>query len=235
MEHICKQCGMTFKRPGLREAKYCSQECYSQSRIKPPVICIDCGETKKHYARGRCAECHRSWYNSQPKRKEIHARQMREWRRDNPDAAAAIEARRSETTKRKAWKHKYYKKYYAVNAEQLRQYQRDWRKNNPEQRDEYKRQYRARKAELPSTLTPEEWDGVLYNYNYCCAYCGSDGPLDKEHWVPASRGGGYTKDNIVPACGICNSRKGTMTGEEFHQQLDIEEWDIIKGLIECAY
>lgn len=70
---------------------------------------------------------------------------------------------------------------------------------------------RALEAELPATLTEEQWNMLLDAYGHKCAYCGehpeNGGALHKEHVVPVSRGGGYTLENIVPACGSCNSRK----------------------------
>ena len=46
----------------------------------------------------------------------------------------------------------------------------------------------------------EAWGG--------CAYCGSTGtPLQRDCVLALSRGGRYTLDNIVPACGPCNTSK----------------------------
>jgi len=41
-----------------------------------------------------------------------------------------------------------------------------------------------------------------------CAYCGeTERPLQKDCVQALSRGGRYTLDNIVPACGSCNASK----------------------------
>ena len=41
-----------------------------------------------------------------------------------------------------------------------------------------------------------------------CAYCGAtDRPLQRDCVLPISRGGRYTIDNVVPACGSCNASK----------------------------
>ena len=41
-----------------------------------------------------------------------------------------------------------------------------------------------------------------------CAYCGATGtPLQRDCVLALSRGGRYTLDNIVPACGSCNTSK----------------------------
>jgi 5-methylcytosine-specific restriction endonuclease McrA len=82
----------------------------------------------------------------------------------------------------------------------------------------------ARRKNLPATLTDAEWIEILEKYNYACAYCKeSDKPLHQEHWIPLSRGGGYTAGNIVPSCKRCNSRKHTMTGDEFLEMLKKEK------------
>jgi hypothetical protein len=41
-----------------------------------------------------------------------------------------------------------------------------------------------------------------------CCYCGAEGRLSIDHLIPASRGGPESADNIVWACGPCNSSKG---------------------------
>lgn len=79
---------------------------------------------------------------------------------------------------------------------------------------------RARKNDLLSTLTTEEWFDTLENWkdicgNIHCAYCGKVtlNP-DQEHVIPVSNGGGYSKDNIIPVGGAkecaCNQRKNNM-------------------------
>ena len=68
---------------------------------------------------------------------------------------------------------------------------------------------RAHEANLPATLTLEEWELILETNNHWCVYCyAKDAPLQQEHIVPLSMGREYTIDNIVPACGPCNSSKG---------------------------
>jgi 5-methylcytosine-specific restriction endonuclease McrA len=59
-----------------------------------------------------------------------------------------------------------------------------------------------------STLTTEEWELIKKRYKYRCVYCGEKKPLTRDHIIPLSKGGEFTKENIVPACRRCNSRKG---------------------------
>lgn len=86
-------------------------------------------------------------------------------------------------------------------------------KNNREKTRESCNRRRALKKQLPSTLTTNEWQEILVKFNNSCAYCGVqqselDHKLHQEHVVPLSKGGGYTKENIVPACRSCNLKKG---------------------------
>jgi hypothetical protein len=82
-----------------------------------------------------------------------------------------------------------------------------------------KHKYRSKKESLPATLTNEQWKETLKYYNYRCAYCGIheielEKSLAQEHIIPVSRNGGFTKDNIVPSCGSCNSKKHDKTPKE---------------------
>lgn len=61
----------------------------------------------------------------------------------------------------------------------------------------------------------EAWGG--------CAYCGaSEVPLQRDCVLALSRGGRYTLDNIVPACGSCNASKSNdeVTGWLRRKRLD---------------
>jgi 5-methylcytosine-specific restriction endonuclease McrA len=58
-----------------------------------------------------------------------------------------------------------------------------------------------------ATLTLGEWDKIKFNYKNRCVYCGEKKPLTRDHIIPISKGGGLTKENVIPACVSCNSRK----------------------------
>ncbi|MBZ4486561.1 HNH endonuclease [Microbacterium sp. cx-55] len=64
-----------------------------------------------------------------------------------------------------------------------------------------------RVAASGSDLTGAEWFRILDAWA-ACAYCGADGAaLQKDCVLPISRGGRYTIENVVPACGSCNASK----------------------------
>lgn len=65
----------------------------------------------------------------------------------------------------------------------------------------------AKKKELPNTLTAEQWIFIKDVFDNKCAYCGRELPLAQDHFIPLSKGGEYTVNNIIPACKSCNSSK----------------------------
>lgn len=70
---------------------------------------------------------------------------------------------------------------------------------------------RARMKNIVNTLTVKEWLDILKEYKFKCAYCGKEFTLfnreTHDHVIPLSKGGNNTKENVVPACQSCNTRK----------------------------
>lgn len=57
---------------------------------------------------------------------------------------------------------------------------------------------------------------VLERDDYTCVYCGQHGGrLTLDHVLPVSRGGTSELTNLVTACAVCNSAKGTRTLQEW--------------------
>lgn len=59
-----------------------------------------------------------------------------------------------------------------------------------------------------------EWQNALTYWHGVCAYCGNppslfdyNKVLHQDHFVPIVLGGGYTSDNMLPACQSCNFSK----------------------------
>jgi 5-methylcytosine-specific restriction endonuclease McrA len=61
------------------------------------------------------------------------------------------------------------------------------------------------------TLTVEEWDRML-EITGGCVFCGESDLqyMTFEHLLPKSIGGGFTAENIVPACKRCNDVRGRL-------------------------
>lgn len=84
---------------------------------------------------------------------------------------------------------------------------------------------RKRKRRLDNVvndLTDEQWAAVKDAWNGC-AYCGETRTaLQRDCVMAISRGGRYTIDNVVPACGSCNASKcnDEVTGWMRRKRLD---------------
>lgn len=115
--------------------------------------------------------------------------------------------------------------YQEKNAEKIRAYKRQYKKENRDLFNSYKQKRKAKKDKLPATLTAQQWEATKKAFDYGCAYCGMfeerhlqefGENLHQDHFVPLSKGGGYTLENIVPACRRCNSSKGDRLFEEWY-------------------
>jgi len=71
----------------------------------------------------------------------------------------------------------------------------------------YKHKREAAKNKLPKTLTKHQWLSTVEEFKNCCAYCGKNKKLAQDHFIPVSKGGEYTHNNIIPCCLNCNSSK----------------------------
>jgi 5-methylcytosine-specific restriction endonuclease McrA len=71
----------------------------------------------------------------------------------------------------------------------------------------YARRRKRRMAKVDHDLSAEQWLALQTAWGGC-AYCSAaDKALQRDCVLPISRGGRYTLDNIVPACGSCNASK----------------------------
>ena len=69
------------------------------------------------------------------------------------------------------------------------------------------RRRQRRVKSVLNDLSTEQWEALKAAWNGC-AYCGAtDRPLQRDCVMAISRGGRYTVDNVVPACGSCNTSK----------------------------
>lgn len=89
---------------------------------------------------------------------------------------------------------------------------------------------RARRQQLPNTLTTAEWNDCLDYFGYSCAVCGAQAnlftTLAQDHWIPITYAGdgnpGTVAENIVPLChsqvaGVrgCNDLKSNQNAHDW--------------------
>jgi hypothetical protein len=102
-----------------------------------------------------------------------------------------------------------FKKYREKNKPKMAQQKRRWREEHPEQRKVSNQRRKAKKKQLPATLTEEQWQSCLKHFDYKDAYTGlSMNIISQDHYIPVSKGGPFSVDNIVPCEANINSSKG---------------------------
>lgn len=103
----------------------------------------------------------------------------------------------------------------AANRDWKREYSRRYTREHLDQYRTYKSARRARKAGGGGRHSVAEWRALQERFGNCCAYCGEQKPLTRDHVIPIYFGGSDNIDNIVPACRSCNSSKRTLSVDEF--------------------
>jgi very-short-patch-repair endonuclease len=59
---VCPVCNKEFVKPGVKNPKYCSRECYEEYRKKKDIPCAHCGEIITHNDRGDRKYCSRECF-----------------------------------------------------------------------------------------------------------------------------------------------------------------------------
>jgi hypothetical protein len=177
-----------------------------------------------------CRWCQAKYYKENREaiedRKRIYAKENREiiadykrkWYEENKEIIVDSKKKWYEENK-EIIKH-YMKKYREENIESIRQYRKKyqeeskevidkWRRNNNEKIKLIAHRRRARKANLPDTLTDEKYNVTLEYFRMSCALTGKKVKLEKEHAIPISIGhGGTTFENCYPMVDYLNQSKG---------------------------
>lgn len=158
----------------------------------------------------KCSEVHKedkAKYMKQycKKNKEILSKKHRQYYKKNKEAFDNHNKKYYEENKETL--NDLRKKYYKENKKDVLNRVKLYRKKHKDKYSFMNGRRRARKLALPSTLIFEQWNQIKEHFNNKCCYCGRELPLEQEHFIPLSKGGEYTINNIVPACKSCNSSK----------------------------
>jgi 5-methylcytosine-specific restriction endonuclease McrA len=141
------------------------------------------------------------------------------WAKDHPEKFDLIQRRYRSKPEVKVLIAERNKTWATQNRDKTREYARQWQDQNRELYHEIQKRWRAenqtywriRDKSLRSTqsdFTLDQWLEVLEEFGHCCAYClRHDVKLTMDHVISIAKGGTHTRDNIVPACKSCNSRK----------------------------
>ena len=171
-------------------------------------LCVRCGEWKSleafqvshGYLRRICRNCvmipmlvaHRRWTKTEKGRA----------------ASKRCGERQRQTLRWKLWKKEYAKKSRARNpvawATYQKRYKSSWRGRL--KASEYKNRRRGRIG--LGKIDPAYWKILLDAFDGQCAFCRKQAANTVDHIVPLSRGGLHENGNVIPACRLCNVKKG---------------------------
>ncbi|MEH3140901.1 MAG: HNH endonuclease signature motif containing protein [Mycobacterium kyogaense] len=102
------------------------------------------------------------------------------------------------------------------------------------------RRRKRRVAAVVNDLTAAQWTAIKAAWSGC-AYCGTTtGTMQRDCVMAISRGGRYTVDNVVPACGPCNASKcndevtGWLRRKRLDERLFLERYVRIRSELMSA-
>lgn len=188
----CRDCTRKSKRKYYEKNKEHKLE-YDKRRRK---------EKKDHIAK-----LMKMWSDSHKEHRAIYSRK---YQKENKDAIARRRAKYYQGNKVKI------SEYIANNKERIIARDRAWRAKNMDKCILKAQKRRALKKSLPATLTSKQWEDARQYFHGKCAYCGKTSQLFQDHFYPLSKGGEYARLNIIPACGSCNSSKGSKLFHEWY-------------------
>jgi len=99
--------------------------------------------------------------------------------------------------------------YYQNNIEYFAISNKQWRTDHPEEQRITNERRRSRVRNLRHTFTTAQWKEAKIHFDHRCAFCDEEVPLTMEHVACVTKGGEFTRDNIIPSCKSCNSKKRT--------------------------
>lgn len=156
----------------------------------------------------RCKECrHKKNKDYREKNRERDLARKKKYREENKEKVA-----------------NYLKEYFIKNKKEVAEYKKRYRKENKDKIQIYRVQYKqrestkalnkirrhrrkARKKQVINSLTSQQWEITKQYFNNCCAYCGKETAMTMDHFIPLSKMGELSINNIIPVCFDCNSGK----------------------------
>ena len=156
----------------------------------------------------------REWTEANPERAQANAKKTyqahperakaaaKAWQKRNPERVKEIN--RDWVSRNRAKTIAYARQWQADNRELYHDIQKRWRTEN----QTYWRVRDSALRKVTSNFTLSQWLEVLEEFGHRCAYClCGDQKLTMDHVIPVAKGGEHVRENIVPACKSCNSRK----------------------------
>lgn len=84
-----------------------------------------------------------------------------------------------------------------------------------------------------STEAKRKWrQSIKEQWNYHCAYCGSDENLTLDHITPRSQGGTERITNLLCACKECNHSKNSQYWVDWYKAQDFFTTERLSAIVE---
>lgn len=142
--------------------------------------------------------------------KEYYKNYIHNYRKENK---ASLDTQKKEYIEKNKSAHiKRQNDWYERNKADVKARTSQYKKDHPKQYQ----MYNNKRVALKKTQVSDsfQYNDIIAKYGNLCVYCG--GEFEHiDHYIPLSKGGSHTLDNIRPACEKCNLRKSNKDPEEF--------------------
>jgi 5-methylcytosine-specific restriction endonuclease McrA len=235
---ICSKCGVEFpetaqyfyiKGKGKVGFRCICKKCTSEQELSHKDQKAEYDKIYRQNNLERERENDKKYYQNNKEKYKDYKRQHYEMNKET-----IIENQKQYYIQNKQYIFEYQKKYRKLNVVKISEQGKKYKKCHIEESNIRRQIYISKKLSLPHTLTKELWKRIKQEFNYRCAYCGKLKPLTQDHFIPLSKGGEYTINNIIPVCKSCNSSKNSgdffiwYRNREFYSKC--KEYKILKFL-----
>ena len=202
----CKECDRKDREENKEQLLEQSRRYYQENKNKCSRYSKEYIQNNKEYLKRYKANYYKN--NKDTKVKEYKLKN----RRNILESKKEYNATHTEDRK------SYRKIYHKENKRIINEKKKEFRNNNPEvvRRDSQIRKARFKK--LPREFTVKQWEQCEGHFLNECCYCGVETKLTQDHFIPLSKNGEYTVNNIVPCCKTCNSSKNNKDFFEWYPQ-----------------
>lgn len=225
LAYECKSCISEYKKKYYEQNR---DEVLKKVKERYAKSCEDIKAYQEEYRKNNAEKVAESKKNHYEQNKEKVLLKCKIYRENNREKIA--ETKRIYHQKNKEYilgkVRAYHKKHKKRIAEYMKQYSKQYHKENPNIQRQFTQKRRAKLKQLPHNLKLEEWLDIKHVFNNSCAYCGMTEKehekhygekLHQEHFIPLTKGGGYEKGNIIPSCRSCNCSKNNTNFIEWYK------------------
>ena len=93
-----------------------------------------------------------------------------------------------------------------------------WARKNKDKQRQYKLRRRAKEKSVLFEIFSRQ--DIISKYGNRCFYCLQGKFEHMDHYIPISKSGPHTLENISPACAFCNMSKHDKMPEDFERQMN---------------